>query len=391
METALTWAAVFPVVAWIYLLYFRGGFWRADQVLASHATDSANQSAVAVVVPARNEATTIARTVSSVLSQDYDGQISAVVVDDGSDDGTAQEAKRAAPNRDVLKVLSGLPLEAGWTGKLWAVSQGVSEAERSMPEAEFLLLTDADIEHPPSILRRLMGKATAGDLDLVSLMVKLRCLSLWERLLIPAFVFFFQKLYPFPWVNDPRRPTAAAAGGCMLVRRSALQRAGGISMIRGELIDDCALARLIADSGGKVWLGLSDESRSLRAYEKLGDIWNMVARTAFVQLRHSALLLIGTVIGMAVIYLAPPVFSVFGVIRGEFAIAALGAVAWTLMSVAFYPTVRFYGLAAPWVLTLPAAAALYSVFTLDSARRHWIGRGGTWKGRVQDPTSTGNG
>ena len=361
-------AAALSLIVWLVLVFFRGGFWRADQRLDPDTPEPGAWPAVVAVIPARNEAASIGRAVGSLLGQDYPGEFSVIVVDDDSDDGTAA----AAGVSDRLSVVSGKPLPSGWTGKLWAVHQGLEHTG----DAAFVLLTDADIEHPPQSLRRLVAKAEEGDLDLVSLMVRLRCETAWERLLIPAFVFFFQKLFPFPRVNDPDRPEAAAAGGCMLVRRAALERAGGIEAIRDRLIDDCALAAAIKP-GGPIWLGLSGDVRSLRSYQRLGQIWTMVARTAYEQLRRSPLALAGTVIGMAVIYLVPPL----AVVGGDVVARACGLAAWLLMAAAYRPTLRLYGLP-PWHgLLLPVAAFFYSLMTIDSARRHWRGQGGAWKGR----------
>jgi len=241
-------------------------------------------------------------------------------------------------------------------------------------------LTDADIEHDPGNVRRLVFKAEAEGRHLVSLMVKLRCESVWERLLIPAFVFFFQKLYPFPAVNDPHSRTAAAAGGCMLVRRETLAQAGGIDAIRSEVIDDCALARLIKKRG-PIWLGLATRTRSLRAYDGLAEIWDMVARTAYVQLRHSVPALAGTVVGMAVIYLVPPLAFAVGTALRDGALAAAGLLAWLVMALAYGPTLALYGRSVAWAVALPAAAGLYTLMTVSSAYRHWRGRGAAWKGR----------
>ena len=361
-------AAALSLVVWLVLLFFRGRFWRADQRLDPNTPELAAWPAVIAVIPARNEAATIGRSVASLLGQNYPGAFSLVVVDDDSDDGTAA----AAGVSDRLTVVSGEPLPPGWTGKLWAVHQGLERTG----DAAFVLLTDADIEHPPQSLRRLVAKAEQGDLDLVSLMVRLRCETFWERLLIPAFVFFFQKLFPFPRVNDPDRPEAAAAGGCMLVRRAALERSGGIEAIRHRLIDDCALAAGIKP-GGPIWLGLTEDVHSLRAYQRLGEIWTMVARTAYEQLRRSPLALIGTMFGMAVIYLVPPL----AVVGGDGVARACGLAAWLLMVVAYRPTLRLYGLPAWHGLLLPVAALFYSLMTIDSARRHGRGQGGAWKGR----------
>lgn len=380
--------AVASFAVWAGLIMLRGGFWRADQRLPSRPPESHAWPAVVAVVPARDEAATIGATVASLLAQDYPGSFSVIVVDDGSRDGTDDIARAAAATAaDRLTVVGGSALPPGWTGKLWAVKQGLNAVETISPSASFVLLTDADIAHDPLNLRRLVAKAERDGRDLVSLMVLLRCESAWERLLIPAFVFFFQKLYPFPLANDPAASTAAAAGGCMLVRRSRLEAIGGIDAIRDRLIDDCALAAAVKRSGGAIWLGLTKSVRSLRAYDSLGEIWRMVARTAFVQLNRSALLLAGTLIGMAMIYIVPPASVAAGLATGDLRLAAVGAAAWALMTVAYLPTVRLYGLGAWRAWLLPAAAVLYTAMTVDSARRHWLGRGGGWKGRHYGPAN----
>lgn len=382
--------AVASFAVWAGLIMLRGGFWRADQRLPSRPPELYEWPGVAAVVPARDEAATIGVTVTSLLKQDYPGSFAVVVVDDGSTDGTAEIARAAAAKTGAgerLTVVGGAALPPGWTGKLWAVKQGLNAAETISPASSFVLLTDADIEHDPLNLCRLVAKAEREGRDLVSLMVLLRCESAWERLLIPAFVFFFQKLYPFPLANDPAASTAAAAGGCVLVRRSRLEAVGGIDSIRDRLIDDCALAAAVKRSGGNIWLGLTKSVRSLRAYESLGEIWRMVARTAFVQLNRSALLLVGTLIGMAAIYVVPPASVALGLATGDLRLAAVGAAAWTLMTVAYLPTVRLYGLGAWRAWLLPAAAVLYTAMTVDSARRHWLGRGGGWKGRHYGPAN----
>ena len=332
---------------------------------------------VVCVIPARNEAPTIGGTVKSLLEQDYPGPVSVIVVDDNSDDGTAQVANAAATKG--LSVVTGKPLADGWSGKLWAVKQGLDAAEEIDADAAYVLLTDADITHDSESLRRLVAKAEVDGLNLVSLMVRLRCESLWEKLLIPAFIFFFQKLYPFPWVNDPARPLAAAAGGCMLIRRGALRHIGGVDSIRDRLIDDCALAGQIKKYG-PIWLGLSNKVRSERAYGALSEIWEMVARTAFGQLGNSILALIGTVLAMSIAYLVPPI-AASGVLGGG-AGAALGVLTWWgLMGIAFWPTLILYGMPKAWSLLLPVAAFLFTLMTVSSAIRYWRGRGGAWKGR----------
>lgn len=372
----MTSLAVAALAVWIGLALFRGGFWRADQRLPEAAGASA-WPAVVAVIPARNEVASIARTVASLKAQDYPGHLTVIVVDDNSDDGTGDAARAAGA--DV--VLAGKPLPDAWSGKLWAVMQGVAEVTEVAPGAEFLLLTDADIAHDPGNLKRLVAKAMDGNLDLVSLMVRLNCETAWERLLIPAFVFFFQKLFPFRWVNDPSKATAAAAGGCMLVRRRALEAAGGIAAIRGHLIDDCALARLLKRNGG-IWLGLTKATVSLRRYGRLGEIWSMVARTAYEQLGHSPLNLVGTVAGMVLLYLAPPGAFAAGLVTGQAAAALAGGAGWSLMAALFAPTLRLYGRPAWEGLLLPVAGLLYTLMTVDSARRHYLGRGGGWKGRA---------
>jgi hopene-associated glycosyltransferase HpnB len=301
------------------------------------------------------------------------------VVDDNSTDGTAEAARLAAgPNAEPVTVIPGRPLPPGWAGKLWAVHQGVEQALALHPD--FLLLTDADIEHASHNVGLLAKQAETGGYDLASFMVKLHCRSVAERFLIPAFVFFFFMLYPPEWIRDPRRKTAGAAGGCILIRPAALERIGGIAAIRQEIIDDCALARAVKRSGGKVWLGAAADTHSVRPYNSFAEIERMIARTAFNQLRHSAAMLFGTVVAMLLIYVLPVALLVSGSVR----LATVGAVALTLMCVSYFPMVRFYGLNPLWALTLPASAAFYSLATVHSAVKYWRGRGGEWKGRVQD-------
>ncbi|GAB6053253.1 hypothetical protein JCM17960_20730 [Magnetospira thiophila] len=360
---------------WIYLVGFRGRFWACDQFLPRRIAPLQHWPAVTAVLPARDEAACIGPVLRALLDQDYPGDLRLVVVDDSSTDGTAEQVRQLARDDPRLHLVNGQPLPQGWVGKMWAVCQGV-EAAAVLAPSPYVLLTDADIRHPPDSLRGLVSKAETGKLDLVSLMVRLRCDSFWDRLLIPAFVFFFQKLYPFPWVNNPRRGEAAAAGGCMLVRTEALARSGGITAIRDRVIDDVALGqRLKAE--GPIWLGLTRTVESLRPYDGLSGIWRMVVRTAFVQLEHSGLMLLGTLVGMGLIYLLPPLAFLIG----DMFVAAPAGAAWLLMTFAYGPTLRLYGLSPLRALLLPLAALLYSLMTLDSARRHWIGRGGAWKGR----------
>src|SRR6185295_8168858 len=334
---------------------------------------------IVAVVPARNEADLLPHSLASLLAQDYRGAFGIVVVDDQSDDGTADAARRLAEgSRRKVIVVPGRPLPQGWTGKVWALEQGIAHASTRARPPRFLLLTDADISHAPDSLTRLIERAHANALVMTSLMAKLNCESLAERTLIPAFIFFFQMLYPFAWVNARSTTTAAAAGGCMLVDRQALERAGGIAAIRGALIDDCALAQLMK-AQGPIWLGLTDRVIGLRAYSRFGDIRRMVARSAYAQLRYSPLLLTGTVAGMTVTYLAAPLITMVG----DFPANVLAGVTWALMAGVFQPTLRQYRLSPLWGGALPLVAAVYVGFTLDSAYQHYRGRGGFWKGRVQ--------
>jgi hopene-associated glycosyltransferase HpnB len=325
-----------------------------------------------VVVPARDEAPFIAESLRSLLAQDYAGTFRVVLVDDGSTDGTGEVARAIGDPR--LTVLTGLPRPAGWSGKLWAVAQGVAEGGRS---PELFLLTDADIVHDPRHVATLVAQAERQDLDLVSEMVALSCTSLAERALVPAFVFFFQLLYPFAWVNDPLRATAAGAGGTILVRRRALDRIGGIEAVRGALIDDVALARAVK-RGGRIWLGHSALARSVRPYPAFADIWRMVARTAYVQLRHSPVLLALATAGMALTFLVPPLAALFAEAPANW----IGLGAWAGMAAAYLPTLRRFGLSPFWGPLLPAVAGFYMAATLGSAWNHWRGRGVAWKGRA---------
>jgi hopene-associated glycosyltransferase HpnB len=382
--------AALALATWLYIIAARGGFWRAadrDDGVALRATPSelTRWPAVTAVVPARDEAETVGETIRSLLCQDYRGLLKVILVDDQSRDGTARLAREAAAAigaSDRLDVILGQPLPAGWTGKLWAQSQGVEFAGNAENAPDYLLLTDADIVFAPQALAPLVARAEEDGLVLNSLMVKLRCKSFAERMFVPAFVFFFQMLYPFGWVNDPRRATAAAAGGCMLVRREALAAAGGLASIRGALIDDCALAKLLK-AHGPIALALTDRAHSVRAYPAIGDIRRMVARTAYAQLRYSPLLLAGTVLALALTYLAPVALTLFADGFAQFA----GIFAWALMVCAFRPILRFYGMSRwrswLWAAALPAIASIYMAFTLDSAYQHARGRGGMWKGRAQ--------
>jgi hopene-associated glycosyltransferase HpnB len=367
-------ASALSLAIWLYLLLARGAFWRFSE---SAPLPLDNAPPVAVIIPARDEAEVIGKAVASLLRQDYSGPLHIFVCDDHSADGTAEVARSCgAPDRLTIVPVSELP--PGWTGKLWAISEGLT-ATASF-NAGYFLFTDADIVHAPGNVSALVARAESSGLDLVSYMVKLRCRSFAERALIPAFVFFFFMLYPPEWIASPDRKTAGAAGGCIVIRAQALHRIGGVGSIRGELIDDCALAAKVKQSGGRVSLGPTSGTESIREYTTFREVGAMISRTAFTQLRHSPLLLAGTIAGLVITYLAPPLL----LISGNSLAAALGLAAWLLMSLAFLPAVRFYGLSLLWALTLPAAAIFYMGATVQSALQYWTGRGGFWKGRVQD-------
>jgi hopene-associated glycosyltransferase HpnB len=383
IDIAISLAAL---AVWCYLLASHGGFWRAAvRDDCDSLPDPASWPAILAVIPARDEAPFIGQTIRSLLAQNYPGLFSIVVVDDQSTDGTAEIARRSATEAgaaDRLTILSGRTPPRDWTGKLWAMQQGLEHVASLDASPRFVLFTDADVVYEGDVVRQLVARAVAGDLALTSLMVRLRCQSLAERLLIPAFIFFFQMLYPFAWVNRPDRKVAGGAGACMLVHYEALLAAGGIAAIRGSLIDDCALGKRLK-TVGSIWLGLTDRVRSLRPYGEFGDIRRMVARSAYDQLRYSPILLTGTIIGMVLIYLVPPLLTVSGSGATRFA----AAVAWGMMTLSFLPTLRFYRRSLLWALALPAIAMAYMAFTLDSAYQHARGRGGLWKGRVQANTS----
>ncbi|MDP5018082.1 glycosyltransferase [Anabaena sp. UHCC 0187] len=372
------------LVIWIFLLLFWGQFWRVNHQLETNKDiDNNTLPTVCVVIPARNEADVIPVSVRSLLQQDYPGKFTIFLVDDQSSDGTANIAEGVAYALDKtqqLQIVSSTSLPTGWTGKLWAMEQGVQTASELTPD--YFLLTDADIEHDPSNLRRLVAKAEAQKLDMVSIMVRLRCQSFWEQLLIPAFVFFFQKLYPFTWVNNPKKATAAAAGGCILIRAEALKRIGGLQIIRQALIDDCSLAKAVKSSHGKIWLGLSTLTYSLRPYDSLKTIWDMVARSAYTQLNYSPFLLIGSLLGMTLVYLLPPLGIILGVVLANWMIILTSSIGYLLMTSAYFPITRFYKCSPVFAFSLPIIAFLYTLMTIDSALRHWQGRGGAWKGRV---------
>jgi hopene-associated glycosyltransferase HpnB len=368
--------AALSCLIWIYVIAARGRFWRVT--LPKSPTEAALPSPrIAIIIPARNEGDVIAQTIQSLLAQNYAGPLRIFAVDDQSSDDTPDIIRKMqADNPDRLALISAAPLPSGWTGKMWALSQGVEQASEFDPD--YFLFTDADIVHAPNSVNSLVGLAQAAKRDLVSMMVKLRCDSLAERALIPAFVFFFFMLYPPEWVNSTNHKTAAAAGGDILVRAGALARIGGIAAIRNELIDDCALARAIKRNGS-IWLGLTESARSIRSYVTFGVIGRMISRNAFYQLRHSLWLLMGTIVGLAVTYVAPPLL----LFHGGWA-TLLAAIAWLLMTLSFLPMVRFYSLSPLWAPMLPLIAVFYAGATIHSALQYWMGRGGEWKDRVQD-------
>ena len=379
-----TSAALASIAVWIGLFLFRGGFWRADQTLTDDAARLADWPEVIAIIPARDEAESIAAVIDAHQATSYPGSFSIVLVDDQSQDGTAALARAAASGgHRALRIIDAPDLEPGWSGKLWAVNAGLQEMERAHSDARYVLLCDADILFEPEALERLVSKAVSDDRALVSVMARLDSRGFWGHLLIPPFVFFFQKLYPFPLVNDPKSPVGGAAGGCMLVRRDALSNIGGVEGIRGALIDDCAFAVAIKGTPPirRTWLGFASGITSLRDNRQIGSIWTMVARTAYTQLHHSPFLLAVSVIGMALTYLAGPFALAVGFVKGAAISAIAGSVAWLLPAIAYRPTLARYPLNALWSLTLPVAAFFYSMMTVTSAINHWRGKGGRWKGR----------
>lgn len=379
-------------LAWLYLLTLHGGFWRTSHRLPPAAAPGPLPSVIAVI-PARNEAAVLPACLPTLLGQDYLGRLSVIVVDDDSTDGTAKlaaelaEAVQATTGAGhVLTVVTARPTAVGWAGKVWAMSEGV----RAAGDADYLLFTDADIAYAPGTLTRLASAAAAGRYDLLSQMALLRASTPAEKLLIPAFVYFFAQLYPFRRVSRPRSRTAGAAGGCMLVRPQLLADAGGLEQIRSARIDDVALGRLLKRAGGRCWLGLTHDVLSMRSYERLADIWDMVARSAYTQLGYSLLATAGTVLALAWLYLLAPAAAVAGLALlaagASTGLAAwlngAGLAGWLLMSLTYAPILRFYRLSPLRAPSLPLVAGLYAAMTADSARRHLSGRGGAWKGRV---------
>ncbi|MFK4111183.1 glycosyltransferase [Streptomyces sp. NPDC002176] len=379
--SAIVWTAAVSLAVWCWLLLGQGFFWRTDVRLPPRREPEV-WPPVCVVVPARDEAAVLPASLPSLLAQDYPGRAEVFLVDDGSRDGTGELA------RDLSRRLGGLPLTVdspgeppeGWTGKLWAVRHGIALARARDPE--YLLLTDADIAHAPDSLRSLVAAARTGDFDLVSQMARLRAESPWERLVVPAFVYFFAQLYPFRWIGRRGARTTAAAGGCVLLRTDMAARARIPDAVRHAVIDDVAVARAVRASGGHLWLGLADRVDSVRPYPGLGELWRMVSRSAYAQLRHSPPLLLGTVVGLALVYLVPPAAVVVGTAMGDTPTWVLGSVAWAVMVVTYMPMLRYYRQPLWLAPLLPFTAFLYLLMTLDSAVQHYRGRGAAWKGRT---------
>ena len=374
--------AALSLLIWIVLTFFRGAFWQLQAFSgdAPAGGPALRSPRVVAIVPARNESETIARCVVSLLGQNYAGEFHVIVVDDHSDDGTAAQAQSVAhsPSGSTpLTVFPATALPSGWTGKLWALQLGLTASVSFSPE--YLWFTDADIVHAPDTLQRLVSRAARQELDLTSFMVLLNARTIPERLLIPPFLYFFLMLYPPKWIADPQSKTAGAAGGCILLRRDALDRIGGIASLRHQVIDDCALARAVKRTGGKVWMGLTRQSVSLRAYATFAQIRDLIARTAFTQLRYSPVLLFATLLGMLLTYVAPVILS----FHTAPVVWLISLTAWVLMTLTFLPAVRFYRLLPFWALLLPVAALFYSYATCLSAARYWMGHGGQWKGRAQ--------
>ena len=369
--------AALALATWIYLALGHGRFWSTAVRLptTSNSDPAAGWPDVTAIVPARDESEILPTTLPSLLAQDYPGRFRVVVVDDASSDGTGAVARRIGAH-----VVRGDGPPPGWAGKVAAMAVGV----RSAGTPEYLFFTDADVRFPTNALSSLVTAAARHELDLVSQMVRLRTNSRWEQLIIPAFVYFFAQLYPFSRVNQPASTAAAAAGGCMLVRTEALQEAGGLPCIADALIDDVALGHLVKGRrpGSRIWLGLSSDIQSVRPYSRPADLWAMISRSAYTQLRYSPWLLAGTVLGLLLVYVVPPMATAAGLAAGDALLAALGAAAWTIMAATYVPMLRFYRLSPARAVLLPLIAVGYLAMTIDSARQHRRGHGGAWKGRT---------
>jgi hopene-associated glycosyltransferase HpnB len=421
-------ACAVSAAAWVYLVAAHGGFWRTGQRLPPRphkATSTAGHDqwpTVVAVVPARNEADSLPGTLPALLAQEYPGQFRVFLVDDGSDDGTADVAgelgeKAARDGGAPLTVVPGRPRPDGWAGKVWAMAQGLAAAvdtgsaartgspaatglppggsqsgPAAAPAPAYVLFTDADITWAPTALRDLVRAAEDDDRALVSQMALLRAETAWERVIVPAFVYFFAQLYPFKKVNNPKSSTSAGAGGCMLIRTEALERAGGLEPMRGALIDDVALGTLLKKNGNRIWLGLTTDIRSDRPYPSLASLWHMIARSAYVQLRYNPALLAGTLVGLLLLYAVPPagvIAALIAVAVGSTGAAAAvtgiaGLLGWALMTASYLPMLRLYRLSPLRAPALPLIALLYAAMTADSARRHYSGRAVSWRGRAAD-------
>ncbi|WP_420031925.1 glycosyltransferase [Streptomyces sp. cg28] len=377
----VVWITAAALAAWLWLLLCQGFFWRTDLRLPPR-TDPVRWPDVCVVVPARDEAEVLPESLPSLLAQEYPGNAEIFLIDDGSSDGTGALARALSDRYGGLPLTVDSPGEppAGWTGKLWAVRHGITLARARGPE--YLLLTDADIAHEPESLRELVAAAGAGGFDLVSQMARLRVASGWERLVVPAFVYFFAQLYPFRRIADRKSRTAAAAGGCVLLSAEAADRARIPDAIRQAVIDDVSLARAVKRSGGHIWLGLAEHVDSVRPYPRLTDLWRMVSRSAYAQLRHNPLVLLGTVLGLALVYLVPPAAVFLGLVARSGPVALLGALAWAVMTATYIPMLRYYRQTLWLAPLLPFTAFLYLLMTVDSAVQHYRGRGAAWKGRT---------
>lgn len=366
---------IMSLLGWIYLAFFHGQFWKP--LLDEMAPDPTSWPDVDIIVPARNEADILHRSLPSLLAQDYPGKCRVMLVNDHSTDGTAQTAKEVALRQSLsnkLQIINAPDLKEGWAGKVGAMQTGVEHSTSA-----FVLFTDADIHHHPESLRQLVAVSEHKQLDLNSLMVKLNCTSWAEKLMIPAFVFFFSMLYPFRWANDIKAKTAAAAGGVMLVRREVLDEAGGLEKIKGAIIDDCSLARLIKDCSDRIRLSLTHDVHSLRPYNAYADIHKMIARSAFTQLGYSTARLVGSLFSLSLLFVVP--FA--ALFSGDYSCLFLGLVILYEIFILYRPITRFYGRSIGWSATLPFAALFYMWATLDSALSYWKGKGGQWKGRAQ--------
>lgn len=376
--------SILVLAIWLYLLLFHVEFWRVDRLKLA-APETWESKRVAIVIPARDEADVVGRCVGSLLRQSFSGELWLFVVDDQSSDGTANVARAVAGSLGLaerLTVISGAALPDGWTGKVWAMQQGWQVAKSLNPD--FVLLTDADVEHASDNVARLIWQAERGSFDLVSVMVKLHCQTLAEKFAIPAFVYFFFLLYPPARITNPRSQVAGAAGGCVLIRPEILEKAGGFESIRGEIIDDCSLAKRVKGAGGRLWLGMSQETRSIRGYTTLAKIRKMISRTAFNQLRHSWVLLLACIVGMALTFVAPMAL----VWTRDRTAAWIATIACFTMFLSYVPVLRLYRVNLLSAVTLPFAAVFYMYATVHSAVNYWRGKGGEWKGRVQDLTSS---